>query len=206
MGTPGRVMIRADGKRGLLANGKAAVFNADGDCPECCGEPCEFCSGATPKRITVVISGSSYCQCSEIYGGRSRKILTYPSLPPDDTYHCVRWASCVWGRFDVCSGSYVYYDTTDCSGGMSGNVGDIAYRWIQFEAVSGGFNLSVWYETAGIAPIWWLIGYNKAYTGTPNCPGTLGPFLSRYEVCAYDYDLDRPGNNFYGNSATLESG
>jgi len=64
MGTPGRVMIRADGKRGVLASGKAAVFNAGGECAECCLEPgdaCGFCEGVTPLTFEVVLSSITPC-------------------------------------------------------------------------------------------------------------------------------------------------
>lgn len=40
MATAGKTIILPSGKRGVLASGKAAVFNGDGLCPECC-EGCE---------------------------------------------------------------------------------------------------------------------------------------------------------------------
>jgi len=45
----GRTVLRVGGKRGLLAGGKSALFNADGDCPVCCFDGlemdgyCPFC-------------------------------------------------------------------------------------------------------------------------------------------------------------------
>lgn len=41
MATAGKTVVRKGGKRGLLAGGKGAVFNADAECPECCCPPCE---------------------------------------------------------------------------------------------------------------------------------------------------------------------
>ncbi len=43
MVTPGQGIILPSGMRGVLANGKSALFNGDGECPECCEEeppPC----------------------------------------------------------------------------------------------------------------------------------------------------------------------
>lgn len=37
MATPGKVVLREGGKRGLPTGGKAAVHNSAGDCPACCG-------------------------------------------------------------------------------------------------------------------------------------------------------------------------
>ncbi|HEV56347.1 MAG TPA: hypothetical protein ENN87_02475 [Phycisphaerales bacterium] len=37
MPTPGRAVVLETGKRGVLAGGKAAVFNAAGQCAACCG-------------------------------------------------------------------------------------------------------------------------------------------------------------------------
>jgi hypothetical protein len=36
MGTPGAQVILASGKRGILPSGKRALYDANGECPECC--------------------------------------------------------------------------------------------------------------------------------------------------------------------------
>ena len=46
MSNPGYQVLTASGKRGLLADGKRALFDATGDCPECCSTP--HCSVPVP--------------------------------------------------------------------------------------------------------------------------------------------------------------
>jgi hypothetical protein len=38
MGAPGKSVVRIGGKRGVLVGGRAAVYNADESCPDCCIE------------------------------------------------------------------------------------------------------------------------------------------------------------------------
>jgi hypothetical protein len=57
MATPGMSVTLESGKRGVLASGKAAVFNADGECPACCPQGCNF-DGTTFRFITW---GGSAC-------------------------------------------------------------------------------------------------------------------------------------------------
>ena len=44
MGTPGALVVKANGKFAVLANGKFAVYNAAGECPECCGGASTSCT------------------------------------------------------------------------------------------------------------------------------------------------------------------
>lgn len=44
MATAGKTVVRPGGKRGVLASGKAAVFDSEGQCPACC---CGFEEGTT---------------------------------------------------------------------------------------------------------------------------------------------------------------
>jgi len=56
MATAGKGVVIDTGKRGVLASGKAAVFNADGDCPECCGT-CDYCKeNTTPQTLNVTFT------------------------------------------------------------------------------------------------------------------------------------------------------
>jgi hypothetical protein len=63
MATPGKVVLMADGKRGLLPNGKVALFDADGNCANCCEEPCqcEFCEAPAPCVLRLTITGLTFC-------------------------------------------------------------------------------------------------------------------------------------------------
>ena len=47
MATAGKAVVLPSGKRGVLAGGKAAVFDAAGKCAVCCGA-CVNCSSAQP--------------------------------------------------------------------------------------------------------------------------------------------------------------
>jgi hypothetical protein len=63
MATRGKTVVREGGKRGLLAGGKGAVFNADDDCPECCCNPTDVlvltCNAnrITDDNYTVKVNG-----------------------------------------------------------------------------------------------------------------------------------------------------
>lgn len=54
MNEPGKTVILDNGKRGVLSSGKSAVFNADGECASCCGQP------APPCEPHVVASRAVY--------------------------------------------------------------------------------------------------------------------------------------------------
>ena len=113
MGTPGRVMIRADGKRGLLANGKAAVFSADGDCPECCG--CPWCSGPTPETVTAILSSIVECPCAEWW---KRKVTECASIGPNGTFDLSNIGTssrCIYEYTTACDGEVSIYPDGDCS-------------------------------------------------------------------------------------------
>ncbi len=58
MSTPGQGLIRPSGKRGVLANGKSALFNGDGECVECCeeGEICGACVDGFNQFDSITVS------------------------------------------------------------------------------------------------------------------------------------------------------
>lgn len=58
--TPGKAVARASGKRGVLADGKAAVFNSAGACPACCGAPAPCLCDPLPDLV-VTVSGLTVC-------------------------------------------------------------------------------------------------------------------------------------------------
>ena len=65
MGTPGARVVLANGKFAVLANGKFAVYNAAGECPECCGGATGNCTDwqATCFDGTALPLVSTYTPC-----------------------------------------------------------------------------------------------------------------------------------------------
>jgi len=51
MGETGKAVVLESGKRGVHASGKVGVFNAEGECPSCCGcEPFTLASATTNRN------------------------------------------------------------------------------------------------------------------------------------------------------------
>lgn len=60
MATAGNIVLTGKGKRGLRSNGKAAVFNSRGGCPECCF-PCPYCDRKVPTYEMVLADLTFLC-------------------------------------------------------------------------------------------------------------------------------------------------
>jgi len=117
MSTSGKAVVRASGKRGVLTGGKAAVFNADGDCPECCPE-CPFCKKAGTIEYQMVLSGLTFL-CVE----KRQKMNDGGEL---NGTHDLLWLgfntlyseACAWGyETDV---NINTYESDGCVGGVVG--------------------------------------------------------------------------------------
>ena len=204
MTTPGKIVMTDSGKRGVLSSGKTAVFDAGGDCAECCGGvSCEYCPGVTPASLSVVISDVEYCQCSNWLGAQSRKVESAISGGVNGTFTLgqVVGTPCQWQHVSASTGTYKYYTSADCTTGGGGLV-TVVNRMVVFEVFADGYGLSVYYESTGIAPVYWLVGFNYRFTGDPDCPGSFGPLANQYTLCNQD-GVDF-GNNFYNGSATVE--
>jgi len=100
MATPGKIVVTDSGKRGLRsATGKAAVFNSNGKCAECCEFPCPFCEGITPKTYEIAFSGITWC-CRNRYDGTGEKYdddlgnLALVALVQEPNYPCT-WSAFV---------------------------------------------------------------------------------------------------------------
>jgi len=53
MATAGKIVTLDNGKRGTLSSGKIALFNDDGECRDCCCDPC------TPHVLASHVTNSS---------------------------------------------------------------------------------------------------------------------------------------------------
>jgi hypothetical protein len=49
----GKMVLHGDGKIGVLSSGAVAVYDADGNCPECCFDPCSEFDGLGLCPVTV---------------------------------------------------------------------------------------------------------------------------------------------------------
>jgi len=114
MGTPGKAMIRTDGKRGLLSNGKVAVFDANGNCPECCEEGCEFCSGTTPETFEVVFSDIDGCCKPGVFFYRPAIGTWLTAAFVNGTHELVRSGPCTWSKLISNVGYSTYLEIYTC--------------------------------------------------------------------------------------------
>ena len=56
MAGAGKIVLTDSGKRGVRTTGKTAVFNSNGQCAECCDNPCLDCT-QTPGQAVVSVAG-----------------------------------------------------------------------------------------------------------------------------------------------------
>lgn len=128
MATTGKLVLREGGKRGLLSGGKAAIFNADGECPSCCGgappADCSCCDAATLDVFVTlrVTDGSSYGWCPSVpvgeYSGSTS--INGGCTGPDSAAWSgtITLAGQVWTVELSCSGGSwvfaIYYGGLEC--------------------------------------------------------------------------------------------
>jgi hypothetical protein len=75
VGTPGKIVVRAGGKRGILSGGKVAVFDGDGDCLECCGGEAGAWYGSITAELyyyTFSVADCPWPDTSNLLGGGYR--------------------------------------------------------------------------------------------------------------------------------------
>jgi hypothetical protein len=114
MADDGHVLLDATGRRIMRDDGSLDI------CEECCVSPCQYCSGSTPKTITVVTSGIYECVCSTGVSGQSGEISISPSISPNGTFVLTQNVSvpCLYEYSSSCSGEYKIYLSMDplCEG------------------------------------------------------------------------------------------
>ncbi len=145
MSTAGKIVVTAAGKRGLHSSGKAASFNSQGDCPECCSE-CPLCSDDVPHTYEVVFSGIQACCCNGIWTNvgqpwkitdtaqvnnaftLTRYLYTDPRpVLPEETISVIR--GCIWVSPRISISSSSYY------GGLGGGCASVYTSGTSYGAV-----------------------------------------------------------------------
>ena len=178
MSTSGKAVVRASGKRGVLTGGKAAVFNADGDCPECCGELCEFCDGATPKTFEVVFSGVTLCSCVAP-GGPFDLQLSDPDNHLPGPHTITQVSPCRWSGITTLR--YSLYET-----GHNCDPDYLSDTWIGDATIELTRDHLGWLLRAFF--IYHFFYDNLSVDGVASCTDLL--VFSNEAVCAvYPYDL-----------------
>ena len=169
MATAGKCVIRPNGKRGVLDSGKAAVFNGDDECPECCEEevePCDVCT-TTPAEFEVVIpthtgklGGCVDDDCGEFSG-----TFVVAQDPGNE---------CVWiydGGSSGCTGGDITLSLTITDQGASFTI-DI--RW-----VSSTFGNIVIYNQAGFTDndcdTWSSVNVALSFSAAATCTWNTDP-------------------------------
>ena len=73
MGTAARMVLTDNATRGLTSGGKVALYNDDGECPECCGCDC-------PNAITItgMSTGDPDVDCTKFNGSSA---ITWEVVP-----------------------------------------------------------------------------------------------------------------------------
>lgn len=118
MPTAGRGVVTESGKRGVGSNGKGVVFDASGECAECCEvAPCEVCrptseggTGADPNDCEVTIDAACMDPADKTFpfSGWNDTIAT-----PDGRYCSWFFSKNVAGTFGQAVAIYVYEGSFD---------------------------------------------------------------------------------------------
>jgi hypothetical protein len=198
MATPGKIVVTANGKRGVLTIGKVAVFNADGDCPECCGvEPCPSCKvDTTPEIITFTFTGvqpASGCSLAQYIGYDGGQYFTKWVEAPAGLSEAVaeqeKGAPCQYSVVvPATAGQIALYDSdTDCAS----DINRVATATLQSFVVTTQFNpwvqvivtlvfdLFIRHIYWGDSPLYWIA------TAPHDLPSDEG-----YTLCLTEWDED----------------
>lgn len=156
MTTPGKIVLNSTGKRGLLANGKVAIFNADGECPECCVEECGYCSdGTTPKTLALTFTGvlpNAGCCFGTFMGAYTLnahyKWLEAPTGFEEAVLQQNEGALCQYDAvLPATAGEVAYYGTAEDCANDENRVGTLTASYFYYNGQFGGgadFLLEVW--------------------------------------------------------------
>jgi len=199
----------AKGKINLIG-GKILIDQGKVQLCRCCGVPCEFCSGATPRTITVVFDGITYCECSYNRPGppiTSCEMDVEPNVSPNGTFVLTQTVAnpCLWRKVTALTSGHVnYYPSTDCTGSPVSTT--LHSHIVEFEVFTGGLiNFNAYYSstsTPSSASVY-TFSHNES---SPGCPGSLGPITNGVEHCAYDATDLYDASNYYAGTATVEPG
>ena len=99
MSTAGKGVLTSSGKRAVGSGGKAMVFDADGECAECCGEPSVPCTDCDPggtgtapsDAVVAAITADPSADCPDLnkshaYQGFSGGVGSCVWVWDDDTF------------------------------------------------------------------------------------------------------------------------
>jgi len=148
MATPGKIVAVDGGKRGVLAGGKAAAFDADGQCAACCLSECPYCiDGISPAHLYFTFADIAQCEgpcfralIDESYYAWCRWDGDPPATP-GGTYASNAGGGCTYQATAAVSGTLKLY--SDNAYGLADCVGDAepyATRSIQFLLINGYFD------------------------------------------------------------------
>ncbi len=127
----------------------AATWHHAGCC--CAANPCEWCAGSTPKRLIVVASGITFCDCTNCNGPGSKDWTTLP-VSPNGTHILVQQEAnpCWWKKEIETVGVITRYSNDNCANAHSVlNVNKLLVQVLM--------------QTNGLTAIW--LGYRRTETG-----------------------------------------
>ena len=124
MGTPGAFVVLSDGSFALAADGSFLVFDAAGNCPECCGGGghcvtgcgCCSCAGGGYPNVLATADGIILPGCVTV-GPTSYTWVTPPDLSPIVMAVASGGLTCQWSYGPESQNSELHrFATPDCSG------------------------------------------------------------------------------------------
>jgi len=178
MAAAGKAVVLASGKRGLLAGGKAALFDALGECAACCEEvpsevPCTDCAGEVqPDAVISVIGECEGACCDTVEGVYSFVdfettagfcIWTWLMGDPDNP----PWESAyIFVSYEIATGEWMVQ--------INGDIGDLMF-------------VGTWNDVSGIG-CYASTGFLKAALSLPGT-GVLCIQEPHCEGCTYNITL-----------------